>query len=180
MSARRPETPGSAPVAVRSVVAQLAPTLGWERSVEAVAATIRRLCLDEDTLTPRDVTAILEDLALEEGLVGVTARFALSKSVSRPQMPAMTIPPPSDSAPASSVLVTTIGLHEVASQLAPMLGADKTETALQASMRRLGLVKARLDREQATRLLDDLGHQDGVVGMTARFARARVLARFGG
>ncbi len=182
MSSRRPEAPG--PVAVRSVVARLAQTLGWDRSEEVVLATTRKLRCDENALTPEDVTAILEDLALEEGIVGVTARFALSRrGGSHPRSPTVTpppittIPPPSDSAPASAVLVATLGLHEVSAQLAPLLGADKTEAALQASMRRLGLPH-RLDREQAIRLLDDLGHQDGVVGMTVRFVLGRVLARF--
>jgi hypothetical protein len=173
------------PVAVRTVISRLAPTLGWERSQEVVLATARKLRCDEGALSPEDVTAILEDLALEEGIVGVTARFALSRGGGPSgRMAAVTtttsIPPPSDSAPASAVLVATIGVHEVAAQLTPLLGADKTEAALHASMRRLGLPRERLDREQAIRLLDDLGHQDGVVGMTVRFVRGRVLARFSG
>jgi hypothetical protein len=93
-------------------------------------------------------------------------------------VPQSTLPPPSETAPASAVLVATIGLHEVSAQLAPLLGADKAEAALQASLRRLGLPRDRFDHEQTVRLLDDLGHQDGVVGMTVRFVRGRVLARF--
>ncbi len=170
-------------MAVRAVAARLAPTLGWERSVEVVQATARKLHCDEGALSVSDVQSILEDLALEAGIVGVTARVALSRSgASYAKMPAVvqptTLPPPSDSGPASAVLVTTLGLHEITAQLAPLLGPDKTEAAVQASLRRLGLPRERFDREQAIRLLDDLGHQAGVVGMTVRFVRARVLARF--
>jgi hypothetical protein len=168
------------------VAALLAPTAGWERSHEAVAATIRRLGLDEDDLDQHQVTRVLEDLALEQGIVGVTARVLLTKaskgSISRPDQPSSTMPPPpsspSEDAPASVRLAATIGVHEVISQLAPLLGADRAEAAVHASMRKLGLPKERLDHEQAVRLLDDLGHQDGLVGMTVRFARTRVLSRF--
>jgi hypothetical protein len=76
-------------------------------------------------------------------------------------------------------LVATIGVHEVLAQLAPLLGADKAEAAVQAASRRLNLPRERLDAEQVSRLLDELGHQDGVVGMAARFTRGRVMARFG-
>jgi hypothetical protein len=171
----------------RSVAALLAPTVGWEKSQEAVAATVRRLGLDEDELEPDQVTRVLEDLSLEEGIVGVTARVLLTKvsknSTSRPDMapPSATVPPPSvpsDDAPASVRLAATIGVHEVIGQLAPLLGADRAEAAIHATLRKLGLPRERIDHEQAVRLLDDLGHQDGLVGMTVRFARTRVLARF--
>jgi len=180
ISARPPDVPA----AVRGVAARLVPTLGWERSVEVVLATVRKLRCDETNLSASDVQLILEDLSLEGGIVGVTARVALSRSgASRSNMsavvPQSTMPPPSESAPASAVLVTTIGLHEISAQLAPLLGADKAEAALQASLRRLSLPRDRFDQEQTVRLLDDLGHQDGVVGMTVRFVRGRILARFG-
>jgi hypothetical protein len=174
-------------VKARSVTALLTPTTGWERSNEAVAATMRRLGFgDEDDLDPDQVTKVLEDLALEDGIVGVTARVLLTKSTkgSAPRAEATslpTIPPPSspsEDAPASVRLAATIGVHEVIGQIAPLLGADWAEAAVQASQRKLALPRERLDHEQAVRLLDDLGHQDGLVGMTARFVRARVLARF--
>jgi len=175
--------PPDVPAAIRGVAARLAPTLGWDRSVEVVLATARKLRCDESSLSGDDVQLILEDLSLEGGIVGVTARVALTRTgTSRSKIvavvPQSTLPPPSDSAPASAVLVTTIGLHEITAQLAPLLGADKADAALQASLRRLGLPRDRFDHEQTVRLLDDLGHQDGVVGMTVRFVRGRVLARF--
>jgi hypothetical protein len=175
---------GSEPVKARAVVALLAPTVGWEKSEDAVASSIRRLGLDEGHLGPDQVRQVLEDLSVEQGMVGVTARVVLTrKSPSRNDIPIVTIPPsssnpPPDDAPASVRLVGTIGLHEVKSQLAPLLGADKADSALGDAVRRQALPRERLDREQAARLLDDLGHQDGVVGMAARFVRPRVLALF--
>jgi hypothetical protein len=181
---------GADPMNARAVVALLAPTVGWERSEEAVAASVRRLGLDAGRLSPDQVRQLLEDLAMEQGMVGVTARVVLTrKNPSRGDIPVVTMspppsvstyPPPDDSAPASVRLVGTIGLHEVKAQLGPLLGADKTDAAIDAAVRRQGLPRERLDREQTVRLLDDLGHQDGVVGMAARFVRPRVLALFGG
>ncbi len=176
----------SGPATARTVAALLAPTVGWEKSEEAVAATLRRLSLDGDDLSPTEVQSVLEDLALEQGMVGVTARVVLSRNQAaqaEPTVSSLRPPPPSgptdDSAPASVRLSATIGVHEVLTQLAPLLGADKADASVQAALRRLGLPRERLDIEQAMRLLDDLGHQDGVVGMAARFARGRVMARFG-
>jgi hypothetical protein len=159
--------------------------VGWEKSQEAVGATLRRLGYDGARLSADQVTKVLEDLAMEQGMVGVTARVILSRApisptdaeATRPP-PVLTVPP-DDSLPASFRLAATIGVHEVLGQLSPLLGADKAEAAVQASLRRHALPRERLDAEQVTRLLDDLGHQDGVVGMAARFAKSRVLARFG-
>lgn len=182
----------SGPVAARSVAALLAPTLGWERSVDVVGATVRRLRLDAEALGPDDIISVLEDLGHEPGIVGVTARFALSRSTTSrmnivaaaPSSESSEPPPPPASTPpdsrAAAVLVTTLSVHEIVAQLAPMLGLDKTEAAIHTCVTRLGLPRDRLDHEQVERLLDDLARQEGLVGMTARFARGRVMARFNG
>ena len=54
------------------------------------------------------------------------------------------------------------------------------DAAVVASLKRLDLPRERLDREQTTRLLDDLGRQEGLAGMTVRFVRAKIVARLGG
>jgi hypothetical protein len=163
--------------------------LGWEKSVEAVAGAVRRLGLKDGALGPDERRAILEDLALEAGLVGVTARYALTRAAgSRPDMQAATIPPasprpatpsvPPDSS-ASALLAATLGVHEVIGQLAPLMGADKAELAVHGCLKRLGLPRERLDREQAARLWDELCRQEGHTGITARFVRPRVMAKPG-
>src|SRR5262245_62845439 len=117
---------------VRIVAAALAATLGWEKSVEVVTDAIRRLGIADGAIGPDERKAILEDLALERGIVGVTARYALSRSgVSRADMHAVTIPPssPRPSAPpdssASALLAATAGVHEVLASLSTVLGQDK-------------------------------------------------------
>ena len=173
----------------RTVAALLAPTLGWEKSVEVVAAALRRLGLKDEDLRLEDRKVILEDLALEAGIVGVTARYALSRAGgSRPKMQAVSIPPssgpsssggPPDSS-AAARLAATLAVHEIVAQLAVMMGQDKAESTVIAALKRLDLPRERLDREQAMRLLDDLGRQEGLVGVTVRFARGKILTRFGG
>jgi hypothetical protein len=173
----------------RALAAQLAPMLGWEKSVEVVASAVRRLGLKDGELGPEDRQAILEDLALESGLVGVTARYALSRSSSsRSEMQAVAMPPssqrpaqpsvPPDSS-ASALLAGTMGVHEVIGQLAPLMGGDKAELAVHGCLKRLGLPRERLDREQAARLWDELCRQEGHTGITARFVRPRVMAKLG-
>lgn len=174
----------------RAIAAQLAPTLGWDKSVEAVVGAVRRLGFKDGALGPAERQAILEDLALESGLVGVTARYALSRSgSSRSDMQAVTAPPSSSRAamtssipPESSAsvrLAATVGVHEVIALLAPLMGADKAELAVYACLKRLGLPRERLDREQSARLCDELCRQEGHTGITARFVRPRMLAWFG-
>jgi hypothetical protein len=176
---------GATGTMTRAVAAMLAPTLGWERSVEVVSGAIRRLGLKDESADIEDRRTILEDLALEQGIVGVTARYALSRTGfgSRPDHKTVSVPPSSGAAPESSAsarLAATLGVHELVGQLATMMGPDKSETTVQAALKRLDLPRERLDREQATRLLDDLGRQEGLVGITVRFVRGKILARFGG
>lgn len=174
----------------RAVATQLAPMLGWEKSVEVVTGAVRRLGFKDGELGPDERKAILEDLALESGLVGVTARYALTRTtVSRSDDHAITLPPTSPRAAALSAppdssaaarLAATVGVHEVVGELAPLMGVDKAELAVQSGLKRLGLPRERLDRDQANRLCDELCRQEGHVGITARFVRPRVLAKFGG
>ena len=175
---------------VRSVASALSHTLGWERSVEVVADAARRLGLVDGSIGAEERQAILEDLALEPGLVGVTARYTLSRgAISRGDAPPSSsspssprYAPPLSIAPDSSaaaLLVATLGVHEVVASLSALMGQDKGEPAVLGALKRLGLPRERLDREQATRLLDELCRQEGHVGTTARFVRSRVMAKFG-
>lgn len=199
------EQSGAGAGTVRALATQLAQTLGWDKSVEVVADAARRLGFKDGELGPDERRAILEDLSLEPGIVGVTARYIVSRTAtSRSDRHTITIPPssprpsliapppsseprgptpssvpsiPPDSS-AAVVLSETIGVHEVVSQLVPLMGSDKADTVVKTALRRLALPRERLDREQVTRLFDDLGRQEGHTGITARFVRSRVMAKF--
>ena len=183
----QPMTEQSGSGTVRALAATLAATLGWEKSVDVVADAARRLGIADGAIGSDERLAILEDLALERGLVGVTARYALSRSgVSRSDMHPVTIPPssprpaPAPDSSAAALLAATVGVHEVVASLSALMGQDKGEPAVLGALKRLGLPRERLDRDQTTYLLDDLSRQEGHVGTTARFVRARIMAKFGG
>jgi len=160
--------------------------------MEIVNGALRRLDLKDEDLRPEDRRIILEDLALEVGIVGVAARYALSRiGGSRPDLHvtsglhATPGPPssrkiPSVDSSASARLAATLAVHEIVAQLATMMGPDKSEATVLVALKRLDLPRERLDWEQTTRLLDDLGRQPGLVAVSVRFVRAKIFARFGG
>jgi hypothetical protein len=169
----------------RSVVALLASTLGWEMSEDKVATAMQRLGMTGGSLTHRQGLEILDDLAREPGMVGVTARFARSRAdlsgsfepaSSRRSTAAAEPPPSSSSAPQAKA---TLSLREIVPLLAHAVGQEKSHEAILAGVRRLGLPEDRLDREQAGALFEDMAQQGGLVGVTARFAKARLILAFG-
>jgi hypothetical protein len=59
--------------------------------------------------------------------------------------------------------------------LAPALGAEKARDATEAVAARMGVDARALSREDALRVLDALTATEGIVGVVARFAKARFL-----
>jgi hypothetical protein len=169
----------------RAVVALLAATLGWEMSEERVGAAMRRLGMSGGSLSHDQGMAILDELAKEPGMVGVTARFAKSRAdlagsfepVSS-RRPASQDEPTPSSAPARPTK-STLSLREIVPMLSHAVGQEKGHEAILAGVRRLGLPEDRLDRDQAGFLFEDLAAQGGLVGITARFAKARLILAFG-
>src|SRR4051794_6438077 len=161
------------------VATLLAPTLGQQKSEAVVAAAMARLRMDDGPLTLEEGLVILDEVAREPGVVGVAARFArtrvdwnrslapLDRGSGPPSARPKRGPPP------------TLATREIVSRLANTVGMEKSREAVAESMRRLGLTAPQLDRDQAAALLDDLAHDDGLVGLTARFAKARLLVKLG-
>ncbi len=69
---------------------------------------------------------------------------------------------------------------DLAEQLAASLGREKAEEAVVTAAERLGLQGDAYDRDQTLRILDLLAVESGLVGVVARFAKARVLLKFAG
>jgi hypothetical protein len=176
---------GGEPITPRTVAALLAPTLGWEKSEEAVTDAMRRRGVSGAVLTPEQRLEILEEIAHEPGIVGVTARFVRSRlswyggpgagpsSCLRPVAAAASLPPP------SSRRRPSLAISEIVPLLAHTIGYEKSEEAIVASARRLRLPTDRLERDQAALVFDDLARQEGLVGVTARFAKARLFLKYG-
>ena len=82
-STPRPRISTSAVRAVRdgalgreALAALLAPTLGQEKSDEVILEVLKELALPLETVSLSQGLAVLDRLALSEGLVGVASRFA--------------------------------------------------------------------------------------------------------
>jgi hypothetical protein len=75
-------------------------------------------------------------------------------------------------------VVTTISTRDVAALLSSALGTDKALELVAAAATRLGLPADRLDKAAAIALLDQLAAEPGVVGLCARFGKARLILRF--
>jgi hypothetical protein len=167
----------------------LAATLGWEKSAEVVNATVQRLGLPAVFITTGQATFLLSELAKAPGMVGVTARFARSRMdlAGPPSAPisgraSASTPPSSDESPASSLknVARSLLVGELVGLLASTVGQERAEDAVLEAVRRLGLPARALSRDQALSVLDDLASRSGLVGVTARFAKARAILLLGG
>lgn len=163
-----------------SVAALLSSALGQEKSDEVVLGAAHDLGIDGKVWTRSEVRAIFEALSKMQGLVGVVARFALARGdverlVTRSIPPEAPTSAPTSSPPKRSSGAPMAGVDIIA-LLAPALGAEKARDATEATCRRLGLDARRLSREEAIFVLDEIAKNDGIVGVVARFAKARLHA----
>ncbi len=158
-----------------AVTALLASALGQEKSDEVVLATALTLGIPGTVWSGTEVRLIVDKLSKTEGLVGVVARFALTRGdvdrlIAR-SMPPIDGPPSSMQRVAASKPppVDLVGL------LAPALGAEKARDSTEAAAAKLGLDARALSRADGLRVLDELTSNEGIVGVVARFAKARYL-----
>ncbi|EYF06772.1 hypothetical protein [Chondromyces apiculatus] len=229
-------------ISARELIALLTPTLGHERSREAVHAAARDLGLRGDALvwseemTRAGALAVLDLVAQAGGLQAMAAQFARTQVLkwSKPKDAPVSVRPPAlkeehgteeSRGPASrgSALraieargadvrgvggasgaedpgaesgdaedpdtsladgerganeaggsVATIAVEQVKALLAPTLGTHKSAQIVDEATRSLGFERDELTLSQAMAVLDRLGTTAGIVGVTARFASARL------
>jgi len=179
------------PISPRILVSLFAPTLGWDKSEETIGLALSRLGLKATLLTAAQALAVLDDLATERGIVGVTARFvrsrgdfhrALGPPSERTGVREVTAARGSDPGPISRREPRRdqgkLAVREIVPLLANTIGQEKAEEAVVAAIRRLGLPDEQLDLAQAILLFDALAGQPGLVGVTSRFAKARLILKF--
>lgn len=77
----------------------------------------------------------------------------------------------------SPVAKASFSRQDVVAMLASALGQEKAGELIDAAARKLGLHPTSLSREQVLSLLDHLAQQPGLPGITARFAKARVILK---
>src|SRR5260221_8577993 len=69
-----------------------------------------------------------------------------------------------------------VALERVVELIAPALGKEKSEELILSSARNLGYSTDALDLERTLEILSELGSQPGIVGVSARFAKSRILS----
>jgi hypothetical protein len=74
-----PEDPLSARLPDRDIALLLSSSIGLDKAQECVSDAIRALGFLPTGLTRQEALAVLEHVAMQPGLVGVTARFAKSR-----------------------------------------------------------------------------------------------------
>lgn len=167
-------------IAKDELVKLLASALGQEKSEEVVAATSRTLGFGGPSYSATEIRSLFDAVSKADGLIGVVARFAVSRgdvdALVEKALSASTRNPRTRETTSGSVHIAAIDLLPL---LAPALGTEKARDAVTTGAQRLRFDPQSLSREQALAVLDDLAHSDGIVGVVARFAKARFLLEGG-
>ncbi len=148
----------------QEIVDALGRVVGREVSQEALLRALHSLGFLEGSLTPGQVQQVLKHLSYEPGSLGATARLALARFLSDGVIDT------SD----SSRMERNAG-ENVVSLLAATLGREKSVQLVSEVMGSLGLSGVELPKEQAIAVLNAIAKRDGLVGITARFAMAKVM-----
>ena len=186
----RPRPPSLIPqgrVRRSALVQLLGATLGEEKSREALAMAAQQLgILDPISFSLEQAEGLLQLLGNEEGIVGVTARFALGRVGSlltndddEPTETGVKVvrPPTSEPSTGSYNRLPTLSLNELVELFAPTLGAAKASEVIRSASGQLGIGAGPWPRPQATRLVDHLAAADGIIGVVARVSQPRVLQK---
>jgi hypothetical protein len=167
------------------------PTVGVEESKEVVLEVARGMGIQTDPLNQRQTLEILNRLAQREGMVGITARFVKARVESGRLLPdapagqAAEVPEPgrlslSDGWPAASEAFAepvVIERARLVALLARNLGAELAEESFTTAARTLRLTRDAYTEDETMAILDALAEAPGVVGTTARFAKARLILK---
>ena len=144
-----------------SITRILAPAVGEERASELVDERARRVLGTSGVLTDKDAQTLLHAFAGEQGPVGAAARLALRRAKMN------------DATPRADAVT----LASISAMLEPALGAEKAHAVVVETAARIGVIGDACTRAQASRVFEELAAMDGLVGVSARFAKARFLLR---
>jgi hypothetical protein len=161
------------PIAREDIMVLLSSALGEEKSEEVIVSAAREAGLSPSTSYSADeLRAIFARLAALEGLVGVVARFAISRGdVEKLAARSRPADETRASEPRPEVVVDLIPL------LAPSIGVEKARETIEGAAARLGIDAGSLTPDHALAVLHLLAEADGIIGVVARFAKARFLLR---
>jgi hypothetical protein len=159
---------------IQNLVLLLSPTLGEERSREVVRGALVTLDLSETTLSTDDAVRVLELLGQSAGIIGSVARFAKVRlELSEEQTEAPISAGSTPSGRGSHAFTTSAA--ELAALLAPNVGQEKSEEIVKETLRRKSLPPDQLLLHEGLEVLEHVAAAKGVLGVAARFAKARLI-----
>jgi hypothetical protein len=153
----------------------LAAALGQEKSEEVVISTARSLGITPPWFSASEVRTLFATLSKADGLIGVVARFAVSRGDVDTLVARALTQSARDSGTREVAKPTRAVAVDLLPLLAPALGTEKARDAVTTTAQRLRFDPQSLSREQALAVLDELAGSEGIVGVVARFAKARFL-----
>ena len=158
---------GPRSLSVDDLVAMMASSVGEEKAREAVTAAVR-------TLGTAQIETVLDALALEPGVIGVAARFVRARA----EGPGAGPPSPRAAQGSQQPRTSTIDADQIAGLFAPSLGEEKSREIVREALRQNGAPLVGIDQARALEVLEGLASERGIVGVTARFAKARLILLF--
>ena len=163
---------------LEELVQVLSPTAGQERARELVRSAIELLGVTSNPLSLPDAIRVLELLGRTPGVVGSVTRFARARLTLRAATASFTsAPPPSTRQPFPAPKDALLRRAELTALLAPSLGDEKSGEVIATTIRKLGYREEDLTLAQALAVLETLTYAGGLVGVAARFAKARLHMR---
>jgi hypothetical protein len=173
-----------------ALVQCFAATLGLEKSGDVVLASARKLGLPNgDDLRLDQALAIVDDLATVGGLVGVVARFVKTRgdlrtlaearpNVTSPLLPRVTsLSAPQAGQAAARVEESQVATSEIIDHFATAMGEARAREVVATHAASTGAAGAWLSRAQVMALLEAMASEEGIVGVTARFAKAKFILK---
>lgn len=150
-----------------TLASALAPALGEEKAQELIAEAMRDLGVHANEVTAYEARALFDHIGRHEGVIGASARIAKARLANL-----------RDSEKPDGGKHRRMSAYEVADLLAPSVGQERARELVEAACRKIGLNPDALGRDDVVSVLDDLALAGGVVGVVARFAKARALLKF--
>ena len=176
------------PITRQDIAVLLASALGQDKSDEVVATAARAAGISRTAYLSDDIRGIFDRLVMAEGLVGVVARFAVSRGdverliarvpkeawapqVGRPNFGAAA----QQSAQSMPSMPPSVAI-DIMHLIVPALGTEKAREAIEQAAARRGVdIATGLSYNGALAVLDEMTKVEGIVGVVARFAKARFL-----
>ena len=174
------------PITREDIAVLLASALGQDKSDEIVASAARAAGISRTSYVADDIRGIFDKLVKAEGLVGVVARFAVSrgdvekliarvpKQGSAPQVGHQDLRGGAATAAAQSGPPSAA--IDIMHLIVPALGTEKAREAIEQAATRCRVdLTSGLSYNSALAVLDEMTKVEGIVGVVARFAKARFL-----